>query len=319
MPSEPPSPHTARPFRVGVQASSAASGKEWRDVAKEAEDLGYHVLSVADHLDDQFATAPAIMAAADVTANIRLGAVVFCNDYHHPVVLAKEAATLDLLTDGRLEFGLGAGWQKSDYTTSGIPLDEPKRRIDRLEEALTVITGLWAPEPLTFAGEHYRVRGLDGRPKPVQSPRPPLFVGGGGKHMLSVAARCADIVGLNIDMRHGRIGETSGPTATAEATDHKVAWVREAAGGRFGDIELQARIHLAAVTDDRLGLAEAVAPALGLTTEQALETPHGLGGTVEQIVEQCLQRRERYGISYLTISVDAMREFAPVVAALRAL
>src|SRR5262245_46463077 len=139
--------HSTRPFRVGVQASSAASRKEWRDIAKEAEDLGYSVLSVADHLDDQFATTPAIMAAADATTTIRLGALVYCNDYHHPVVLAKEAATLDLLSDGRLEFGLGAGWQASDYATSGIACDDPRVRIDRLEEALTVITSLWSDGP----------------------------------------------------------------------------------------------------------------------------------------------------------------------------
>lgn len=309
---------TTRPIRFGVQVSSAAGRKEWRDIAREAEDLGFSVLSVADHLDDQFATTPAIMAAADATTTIRLGAVVYCNDYHHPVVLAKEAATLDLLSDGRLEFGLGAGWQASDYEHSGITLDDPTVRIDRLEESLTVIKGLWSGKAFTFDGEHHHVHAMTGSPRPTQEPHPPIFVGGGGKRILSVAARHADIIGLNINMRSGKIDEHSGPTATTEATERKVRWIREAAGDRrWEQLELQARIHLAMITDDRPGLAEAIGPSLGLTPEQAMETPHALCGSVEEIVEQCVASRERYGISYFTISVDAMREFAPVLESLR--
>jgi len=307
---------TTRPIRFGVQASSAGSRTQWRDIARRAEDLGFSVLSVADHLDDQFATSPAIMAAADATTTIRVGAVVYCNDYHHPVMLAKEAATLDLLSEGRLEFGLGAGWQSSDYEQSGITLDDPGKRIDRLEESLQVITGLWSGEPVQFAGRHYTVHGLVGTPRPLQQP-PPIFVGGGGRRILSVAARHADTIGLNIDLRHGRIDETSGPTATAEATDRKIGWIREAAGERWGVIELQARIHLAMITDDRPALAASVGPALGLTPQQAMETPHALCGSVPEIVEQCLSHRQRYGISYFTISVDAMGEFGPVLEALR--
>jgi probable F420-dependent oxidoreductase len=302
---------------MGVQVSGPATQDEWRALAREIEDRGYHVLSVADHLDDQFATGPAIVAAADATREIRVASVVHCNDFHHPVLLAKEAATIDLLTDGRFELGLGAGWMTTDYEASGIPLDPASRRIARLDEAITVIKDLWRDGPTTFAGEHYRVDGLDGRPKPLQSPHPPIFIGGGGRTMLSTAARHADIIGLNIDLRHGRIDDTSGPTATAAATDRKLAWIREAAGDRLDAIELQARIHLAAVTDDRPSLAAAVAPAFGMSAEECLVCPHGLAGSVSEIVEQCLERRERWGISYVTISLDAMRDFTPVVAALR--
>jgi probable F420-dependent oxidoreductase len=306
-----------RPFRFGVQASGAPDRRAWRDLARQAEDLGYDVLSVADHLDDQFATTPAIMAAADATTSIRLGAMVFCNDYHHPVVLAKEAATLDVLSDGRLELGLGAGWMTTDYESAGIRMDPPAQRVKRLAEAVQVIKGLLGEGPVQFAGEHYQIRGLDGTPKPVQRPHPPIVIGGGGRRILSLAAREADTIGLNIDLRHGRIDATSGPTATAEATERKLGWIRDAAGDRFFTLELQTRIHLAAVTDDRWALAELVGPALGLTPSQALESPHGLAGTVDEIVEQCLDRRARWGISYITVSAEAMVEMAPVVERLR--
>jgi probable F420-dependent oxidoreductase len=256
------------------------------------------------------------MAAAGVTTTLRLGALVYANDYHHPVMLAKEAATLDLLSDGRLELGLGAGWMVDDYAQAGIPFDRPGVRIARLAEAITVMKGLFADEPVTFEGEHYQVSGLNGTPKPIQRPHPPVLIGGGGRRILTLAAREADIIGLNIDLRAGIIGEPSGPTATAESTDEKIGWIRDAAGDRFDDIELQVRIHFALVTDDLEGTAEVVSPYFGLTPDQGLETPHALAGSVDQIVETCLARRERFGISYIGLSVDALEMFAPVVARL---
>ena len=305
------------PFRLGVQISTAPDARSWRELARKAEDLGYDVLSVADHLDDQFATIPALVAAADATSTIRIGAMVLCNDYHHPAVLAKEAATADLLSEGRLDLGLGAGWMTTDYTAAGIPMDPARVRVDRLAEAVPIVKALLAGETVTHHGEHYRVDGLTGTPRAVQRPHPPIVIGGGGRRVLSLAAREADIVGLNINLAHGRIDETAGPTATADATDRKVDWIREAAGERFGDLVLQTRIHLAAITDDRPTLAAAVGPALGLSAEQAMASPHGLAGTVEEIVEQCHARRDRWGISYITLSADVLEDFAPVVAALR--
>lgn len=305
------------PFRFGVQISAAPDARTWRELARTAEDLGYDVLSVADHLDDQFATIPALMAAADATTTIRLGAMVLCNDYHHPVVLAKEAATVDLLSDGRLELGVGAGWQTSDYAAAGIALDPPGRRVDRLAEAIPLIKALLAGDTVSHDGEHYHLDAMTGTPRASQRPHPPIVIGGGGKRVLSLAGREADIVGLNINLAHGRIDEHSGPTATAESTDEKVAWIRAAAGDRFDDLVLQTRIHLAAVTDDRRSLAEAVGPALGLSAEQAMASPHGLAGTVDEIAEQCHERRERWGISYITVSADVLEAFAPVVAAVR--
>ncbi len=307
---------TARPFRFGLQASSAPDAAAWRELARKAEDLGYATLTVADHLDDQLATTPAIMAAADATSTLRLGALVYCNDYHHPVVLAKEAATLDLLSSGRFEMGLGAGWMTTDYERAGIALDPPKLRIDRMTEALAVIKGLFADGPMHFVGDHYTIRGLEGTPKPVQRPHPPILIGGGGKHILQVAAREADIVGLNIRLDHGRIDDTAGPTATLDSTRRKLAWIREAAGERFDRLELQTRIHLVEITNDRRALAEVIGPAFGLTPDEALECPHALAGNVDDIVEQCVARREDLGLSYIGVGVEAIDTMAPVVARL---
>ncbi len=315
MSTTPPRPKL-RPFRFGIQASSAANATAWAELARKVEDLGYATLTVADHLDDQFATTPALMAAAAATTTLRLGALVYANDYHHPVVLAKEAATVDLLCEGRLELGLGAGWAPEEYLQAGIPFDRPGVRIARLAEAITVVKGLFADEPLFFDGDHYQVQGMRGTPRAVQRPHPPILVGGGGRKVLTLAGREADIVGLNIDLRSGRIDASAGPTATAEATDEKLAWIREGAGARFDDIEIQVRIHLAAITDDRPALAEAMSPAFGLSTEEGLVTPHALAGSVTEVIETCLERRERFGISYIGLSADALDAFAPVVAAL---
>jgi probable F420-dependent oxidoreductase len=305
-----------RPFRFGIQASGPAGRVGWAALARKIEDLGCSTLTIADHLDDQLAPVPALIAAADATTTLRVGALVLCNDYRHPVVAAKEAATIDLLSGGRLELGLGAGWMTTDYEQAGIALDPPGVRIDRLAEAVTVVKGLLGDEPFTYEGEHYRVKGLDGMPKPVQRPHPPILIGGGGRRVLTLAGREADIVGLNIDLRGGAIDAAAGSNGTAEATEQKLAWVRDAAGPRFDEIELHVRVHLTAVTDDRAALADALAPDFGLTPEQALETPHALVGTVDEIAEDLIARRERFGISYIGISVDALDAIAPVIASL---
>jgi probable F420-dependent oxidoreductase len=313
---------TTRPFRFGIQASAqpggtaGTTGAGWRDLARQVEDLGFSTLTVADHLDDQLAAVPAIAAAAGATTTLRLGAMVLCNDYRHPVVLAKEAATLDLLSDGRLEVGVGAGWMTADYEQAGLALDPPGLRIRRLAEALDVIEGLWGDGPLTHQGEHYRITGLDGLPKPLQRPGPPLVLGGGARRMLTLAGRRADIVGINVSLAKGVIDADAGPDGTAERTDEKVRWVREAAGDRFGDIELQVRVHLVIGTDDREGTADAFGPAFGLSGPQALETPHALVGPTEALVDDLLARRERWGISYLTLGVEALETMAPVVSRL---
>jgi probable F420-dependent oxidoreductase len=288
----------------------------WGELARTCEGLGYSTLTVADHFDDQLAPVPALMAAADATTTLRVGALVSCTDFNHPVVIAKEAATIDVLSGGRFELGLGAGWMTSDYARTGIAFDSAGTRIERMGEALTVIDQLWSHAPCTFAGKHFTVRGIDGRPKPVQRPRPPVLVGGGGKRVLSLAARQADIVGLNVDLRRGVIDERAGPNATDEATAEKLAWIREAAGARFRELELHVRVHLVIVTNDRWGMATELGPAFGLNPDQALRSPHALAGSVEQIVDDLVERRERWGISYIGVGVDALHSLAPVVAKL---
>ena len=185
-----------RAFRFGLQLATATSAKDWAEQAKRAEDLGFSSLLMPDHFGDQLAPIAGLMAAADATTSLRIGALVHDNDYRHPVVLAKESATLDLLSDGRLELGVGAGWMNTDYEQSGIPKDPAGVRIERLEEALDILDGLFADGPFDYQGQHYTITGLDGLPKPLQKPRPPLIIGGGGKRVLSLAARRADIVGI---------------------------------------------------------------------------------------------------------------------------
>ncbi|MFM8861851.1 MAG: TIGR03621 family F420-dependent LLM class oxidoreductase [Acidimicrobiia bacterium] len=312
-----------KPFRFSIQASAppggftgtAADGPAWRDLARRTEDLGYSSLTIADHLDEQFAATPAIVSAAEATSTLLIGTLVWCNDYHHPAVLAKEAATIDVLSGGRLEFGLGAGWMTTDYEQAGIPLDRPGVRIDRMAEAITIIKGLFGAGPVDFSGAHYTITGLEGTPKPVQS-RVPFLIGGGGRRILSIAAREADIIGINVALTAGVLDATAGPNATAEATEEKLRWIAEAAGDRYDDLELQTRVHLAVVTDDRESFADAVAPALGLTGAQALETPHALAGTDEQLCDTIVERRERFGLSYVTVGADAIDAMAPVVARL---
>lgn len=310
-------PSSLPPFRFGIQCSSPPdiTATRWRDLARKVEDLGCYRLTVSDHLDDQLSPVAALMAAADATSTLVVGALVFCNDYRHPAVLAKEAATLDILSEGRFELGMGAGWMTSDYEAAGIAMDAPGVRIARLEEAVQVVRGLLSEGPCDFEGEHYRIRGLSGSPKPVQQPLP-LLIGGGGRKVLELAGRHADIVGLNPALPNGVIDASAGPDATAAATDRKIAWVRAAAGDRFDQIELHTRIHLALLSDDRQGTAEALAPALGLSPAEALESPHALCGTVEEICETLLHRRERFGIASIGLSLDALEPMAPVIARL---
>ncbi len=305
---------TTRPFRFGVQASRAASRQEWTETARRIEDLGYSTLTMADHFPDQLAPGPALAAAAAVTTELRIGTLVYCNDYRHPVVLAKEVATLDLLSDGRMEFGLGAGWMTVDYEGAGIDLDRAGVRIERMLESLEVCRALFAGEAVEHDGEYYTIRSLVGAPDVIQRPHPPIVIGGGGKRVLSLAAREADVVGINVNLRSGEIGADAGSDATPERTDEKIRWVREAAGSRFDDLELQSRVHLTAVTNDRLGVAEAFAGSFGLRTEDALETPHALAGTVEQLCDDLERIRDRWHISYFGIGVESMDDFAPVVA-----
>jgi probable F420-dependent oxidoreductase len=308
-------PAVPNPFRFSAQLSQAATGREWADNARKAEALGYSAVTLPDHFGDQLAPVAAMMAAADATTTLRIGTLVFDNDYRHPLVLAKEAATLDLLSDGRLELGLGAGWMRSDYAQSGMPYDPPAERVDRFEEGLAVIKGLMGEGPFSFSGRYYTVTEHDGLPKPVQRPHPPIIIGGGGPRVLAIAGREADIVSINPNLRDGLGGAETAPNIVPEMTSRKVGWVREAAGARFDEIELHVLIGFCMFTDDPMSIASAMAPSFGIDAADALHVPVALLGTVDSMVEELQRRRDEWGFSYVTIE-GPWEEFAPVVSRL---
>lgn len=307
----------SRPFRFGVQASSLVSRSGWLEMARRVEALGYSTLTMPDHFDAQLAPVPALQCAADATSELRVGALVFDNDYKHPVVLAKELATIDVLSDGRLEIGLGAGWQRSDYDRSGIAYDPAGVRIDRFVEGLAVIRGAMGPDVFSFDGAHYRINNYDGLPKPMQQ-LPPVLIGGGGPRMLRLAARHADIVGVNANLRSGQIDAETFASMTATAVDDKIAWVRTAAAdaGRSDAIELNIRTFLVTVTDDVEATILAMAEFAGVQADLLASSPYALIGPPSLLVEQLLERRERWGFSYVIVGDDSYEAFAPVVAEL---
>lgn len=309
-----------------MQAYQATSAKDWRATAQRAEALGYSALHLAVHyfgpgpMESQtghpvqdLAAVPAMAMAAECTDRIRVGCRVFCVDYHVPAVLAKEAATLDLLSEGRLELGVGAGWIRAEYDAMGIPWDPPSVRISRLAEVIAVLKAHFGDEQIDFSGEHVRVHGYRGVPAPVQRPRPPIMIGGGRERILTLAGREADIVSLNFDNSSGRLGPGSVQGSTAEETDRKIGWIRAGAGDRFGEIELEIAAYFTVVTDDTAGHTQAMASAFGLDPAVLAEHPHVLVGSAGEIIDKLVARRERFGISYVTVSNRVMDAFAPVV------
>jgi probable F420-dependent oxidoreductase len=306
-----------RPFRFGIQAHRAASRGEWVELARRVEAHGYSTLGMPDHFDDQLAPVPALQCAADATTTLRLGALVYDNDYKHPVVLAKELATMDVLSDGRVQIGIGAGWTTSDYEQSGIPFDPPGVRISRLVEAVSIIRSALAGEPFDFAGEHYTITRFTGTPKPVQN-RMPVLIGGGGPRVLRYAAREADIVGINPTLTSGTIDQSTFASMTAEAVDEKLAVVRDAAvaAGRLDDIEMNVRAFIVAVTDDSDTAIDGIADFTGATREMIAASPFALVGPPAKLVDDLLERRERWGFGYVIVGQNDIESFDPVVAAL---
>lgn len=305
-----------RVFRFGVQAREFTDARHWRETARRAEGLGYDILTVSDHFDGGLAPMVALAFAAEATTTLRVGTLVLANDFRHPASLAKEALTLDALSEGRFELGVGAGWQASDYLSTGIARDRPGVRIERLSEALEIIKRLIADETVTFSGEHYTIDGLQGLPAPVRPGGPPLIVAGGSERVLRLAARTADIVGVNPAMGAGVIDQRVGPSATVVATAAKIAWIREEAGDRFEDLELHTRVHVSSVVSDSSEVVAALAPAFGLEADQFLGSPHVLVGTAEEVVDKLVRQREELGISYIGLGIESMEDLAPVVARL---
>jgi probable F420-dependent oxidoreductase len=315
MPSSQP-----RKFRFGVHTSAAPDGAAWTANARRFEDLGFATLLLRDHFDDQLAPIAAMAAAATATTTLRVGCLVFDNDYRHPLVLAKEIATIDVLSGGRVDLGIGAGWMAPDYEQAGMPFDPPGVRVSRMIEAVAVMKGLFADGAFDYSGEHYEITGHDGLPKPVQRPHPPIMIGAGGERLLRFAAREADIIGINpVKRSNAEWADQNVTDATADATDRKLEWIRDAAGARFDELELSIVAPFVVITDDRVGLAESIAAGLdapdGADTgpDAVLASPYVLLGTADEIADTLRERRERWGLSYYVCNDDSIDAFAPIV------
>ena len=315
------------PFRFAVQATNAAGGREWRDTVRKVEDLGYSTLFLADHYlgpgpaqraahtpRQDLAPIAAMATAAAVTETLRIGCRVFCIDYHVPAVLAKEAATLDLLSDGRLELGIGAGWSGIEYDALGLDFGRPGRRIAKLAEVVALIRAHWQGEELDYSGDFVRVHGYAGRPRPVQQPHPPIMIGGGGRRVLSLAGREADIVSISSVPFVARDADGLDPQAVAQ---RRIEFVRAAAGERFGQLDVESSPYFTEITDDPETVLAGLAKSTGIAADLLRDHPNVLIGSSESVVELLHSRRETLGINYVTVQQTQIASFAPVVALLR--
>ena len=302
-----------RRFRFAAEIHQPLAGTSWLDTARELEALGYSTIFLPDHLDEGPGPLAAMAAFAAVTDTINVGPLVLDCDFRHPAILARELATIDQIADGRLEVGLGAGWKRADYDWTGIPMDRPGVRVSRLQEHAAVLRGLWSGEPFSFSGEHYDITELTGTPVPFTGGGPRLLVGGGAPRLLRWAGATADIVGVNASIRSGEIDQAAAHDALAERIDEKVAWVREGAGDRFADLELNAWIAAAEITDDP-DLVAGIAALFGTDADSLRASPLALVGSRNELAERLHERRERWGYSYHVIPADKARDFAPLVA-----
>jgi probable F420-dependent oxidoreductase len=290
-----------RAFRFGVVAAAARTGEEWTSNVRDIESMGYATVGVPDGLRYTLAPLPALAAAAAATRTLRLGTYVIANDYRNPVMLAKEAATVDLLSDGRLELGIGVGRPdaEQDNRMLGMEFDSGGVRVARLAEALALLKTLLSGRQADAAGPHYRAAAAEVGPGPVQQPHPPILIAGSGRRMLRLAAREADIIALGVP-----------PMATEAEVGERVGWVREAAGSRFADIELN--MNLMAVGEQ---VARYFAMQHGVTAESMAQSGSAsvAVGTTDEVCETLQRRRERLGISYFMVGDELKEAFAPVV------
>jgi probable F420-dependent oxidoreductase len=303
---------TDRPFRFGATATRAESGDEWKKLCRRVERAGCSTLHLSDHFNEQFSPLPALAAAAAVTTTLRIGPLVLCNDFRRPVALAKELATVDRLSDGRLEWGMGAGWHEPEYDAAGVAFDPPAVRVDRLVEAIEVMKPLLAGESSTHDGTHYRTGGVTGWPPAVQRPHPPLLVGAAGRRLLSYAAREADIVGVGPSVAaHPAMG--AGRRSYVEATDEQLRWITDAARGRAEGPELHMVAFPVVVTDEPDEVWRNVARSAGVSVDEMRTSPHVLIGSVDQICGALEVRRERWGVSYWSLPEAILDRVAPIV------
>jgi probable F420-dependent oxidoreductase len=303
---------TPRRFRFGLQVSGARSPDAWAKKARQAEDLGFDTILIGDHLlDGLFSPMVSLCAMADATSRLHVGTLVLNNDFRHPALLAREAATLDFLTDGRFELGIGAGHTAAEYDEIGLVFDSASVRVERLDESVSILRRLFDGQSLTFEGRHYRIEGH--RLFPARRPR--LLVGGNGDQVLRTAATHADIIGFTGLGRTLADGHLHEPQWEWHQIDRKVALVRETAGERLADLEFNALVQHIAITDDRAAAVEPIAALTGTDPEVLLASPYLLVGSVSQVVDQLLHARDRWGFSYFATR-DATAT-APVIDALR--
>ena len=295
--------------------SGAPDATSWRKLVERVDAEGYDVVHMPQHRGTKgFSPLVALAFVASHSSRLRIGTLVLDNESVHPAIVARDAATLDMLSGGRLELGIGAGWLEADHAAIGQDFAPAGTRIDRLSEAIDVLRSCWQGDSATYAGRHYTLREAPNDPKPTSAGGPPILVGGGGKRVLSLAARKADIVSFVPNMSAGRVGRESAANATGAATTEKLAWVREAAGDRMSELELHTNLTNVFVTDDRIPMMEKVARGYGLDDpSDALDIPHVVIGTVAQCVEQLLERRETTGISHYTVFEANLDAFAPIL------
>ncbi len=304
-----------RRIRFAVQLSHAPTGREWKELARRAEVEGYDVVSLPDHLGDQFGPIAALAAVAAVTDSVRLSMFVLANDLRHPAVLAKEIATLDVISEGRVELGLGAGWSAAEFGAMGIPFDHPGTRIERLQEAVALLKALFTGQKTNFEGRYYRAVDLEMRPRPVRPSGIPFVLGGGGRSMLALAVREADTVSVSTDNRSRTAAGALSDSIGWPVVSKQIDWVREVAGPRFDDLEINFRVLAVAVTDDRAAAAEQLSRQFGSSTEVLLNSPFVFVGSRQQIEDQIYRARHDLGVSYYTISQRHADMVAPLVAA----
>lgn len=307
-----------RPFRFSLQAAQAESRSEWVDLVRRTDDAGFDMLVTADHLERCLAPLIPLATAAEASARLRLGIMVLNNDFHHPALLARDVATLDLLSDGRVELGIGAGHSRPEYDRAGITFDTAATRVDRLEEAVVVLRRLLAGEAVTVRGEHYTLEDERCEPRPLQ-PQIPLLIGGAGRRVHRIAARHADAVGFTGLGRVHDDGQGAEPTRfVVPCVDEDVEAVRTAASDRLADLEMQVLVQAVAITDDRLGAAEKISRSHlpSLTPEQIVDTPYLMVGSHRALIEKLLEHRERWGFSHYTVRREALGQLEPVIAEL---
>jgi probable F420-dependent oxidoreductase len=318
---------TRRPFRFAVQMTQVTSAAEWRDFARKAEDLGYSTLFLADHYlgpgpggtgtlmePQELAPIAAMAAAAAWTATLRIGCRVFCMDYHVPAALAKEAATLDVLSDGRLEFGIGAGANQREYEAMGLDFAEPRDRVTKLEEVVRLVKAHFSGAVIDGNGAFVKGGGYSGLPRPVQQPWPPIIIGGSRKRVLSLAAREADIVSMS-HVAWAPVNE-AGLTPMEEAA-RRYQFICDAAGARLPTLDIESSPYWSDVTDDgETVLARRAVELRNADPEVLRDHPNVLIGSVDRICELLEARRETTGVNYVTVPGDRLEQFAPVVSAL---